>query len=174
MSLSKIPCFLALLLTTACAREVAPRAVEDAYAIRTDRVTYALQTGEFGPELTIVSRFQAPKNAAVYLVNCNGVFAWRLQKLVDSGWADAWAPAMDACLSAPIEVPAGGTLAGSHLIRPGAGAILYPSGTSQELGVGTYRLVWDGVLTSFSADRHPFGEDLALEQRMSNPFAVRK
>jgi hypothetical protein len=38
---------------------------------------------------------------------------------------------------------------------------------------GVYRLRWDQALSSFDPDRHPFGEELPLEFRVSNEFVLK-
>lgn len=156
----------------ACARPTDHPSEEPEAPIHTERNSYRFSAGEFGPELTIVARFMAGTDGPVYIVNCNGAFSWRLQKLVDDAWVDAWAASLDACLSSPIIVPAGGSHTSTHLIRPRAGAVLNPSGSQDEVGTGTYRIVWDGVLRSFDPGHRPFGKEVPLDQRVSNPFSV--
>jgi len=140
--------------------------------IRTDRSAYTVGSGQFGPELKIVSTLRAPADRAVYVVNCNGAISPGLQRRAGDTWVDAWIAATDACLSAPIVIPPGGTHTAELLIRPGAGAVLYPRPNNDTLEPGTYRVVWHGALTSFDANTRPFGPDLPLEQRVSAPFTI--
>lgn len=143
----------------------AAQAVPQLTPARTDEPVYSFAPGQFGPELRIRSTFTAPADTALHLANCNGAFSWRLQKVSGQDWADAWSPAMDACLSAPILIPPSGTHTGTHLVRPGAGArLLAPSGEN-ELDEGTYRLVWDGLSRAK-------GGAVPLASRLSNTFKV--
>ncbi|HEX8411038.1 MAG TPA: hypothetical protein VF883_19405 [Thermoanaerobaculia bacterium] len=131
--------------------------------IRTDRSAYIVGSGEFGPELKIISTLRAPADRAVHVANCNGAIAPGLQRRIDDQgdgtWVDAWIAATDACASSPIVIPAGGTHTAELLIRPGAGAVTYPRPNNDALESGTYRVVWHGT-------------DLPLEQRVSAPFTI--
>lgn len=127
--------------------------------IRTDRSAYIVGSGQFGPELKIVSTLRAPADRAVRIANCNGAITPGLQRRVNDAWVDAWIAATDACASAPIVIPAGGTHTAELLIRPGAGAVTYPRPNPDALESGTYRVVWHGT-------------DIPLEQRVSAPFTI--
>jgi hypothetical protein len=134
-------------------------------AVVADAGLYRFTPGDFGPELLIASTFTAPAHVDVDIANCNGAFSWRLQQRVGDEWVDAWVPAMDACLSAPLQVAAGQTHAATHLVRDGAGAALRPAADGVPLHDGTYRLVWDGVASAG-------GETLDPSLRTSAPFEV--
>lgn len=127
--------------------------------IRTDRSAYIVGSGQFGPELKIISMLRAPADRAVHIANCSGAIAPGLQRRVNDTWVDAWIAATDACASAPIVIPPGGTHTAELLIRPGAGAVTYPRPNSDALESGTYRVVWHGT-------------DIPLEQRVSAPFTI--
>lgn len=72
------------------------------------------------------------------------------------------------CLSEPIVVPAGGSRADVteiYLHRQDSERMpLFNPSVDID---GTYRLVWENLLRTYSADRYPFGEELRLEQRVS-------
>ena len=140
--------------------------------VRTDRTRYVLAEGPFGPETTIVTTFRAPADRRVYLVNCNGAFALGLQRLDGDRWVDAWGAEMNACLSAPIVIPAGRQHSGTMTVASGADAVVSGRRTERRIVSGTYRAVWYGVLTSFDFKRRPFGDELPLEQRSSAPFVI--
>ncbi len=131
----------------------------------TDSERYVFRPGDFGPELTITSRFQAPDDTSVDLANCNGASSWRLQKLEANGWVEAWLPAVDACRSVPVAISRNGSRPGSHLVRRGAGSALQPGTDGRELADGTYRLVWEGLTTAS-------GIDVDASQRTSNQFVI--
>ncbi len=140
--------------------------------IRTDRERYVFRYGFFGPEITIVSTFRAPKERPLYVVNCNGAMSYGLQRLVDGKWINAWGAVTNACLSEPIVIAAGSERTEPIILRPGVGAVIYPREDRKLIEAGTYRVVWHGVLTSFDFNARPFGDELPLEQRASAPFLV--
>jgi hypothetical protein len=152
----------ALLVIQACTSASAP--------IRTEREGFIYRAGQFGEEIVIGGRFTAP--ADVYIVNCNGAIGWGLQRKVDERWVDAWIVATDACLSAPIAIRKGSVHPYSHLVRGGGGAVVHPEKRQGVVDPGTYRIVWYGVLRSFDRDARPFGEEMPLEERVSNEFSI--
>jgi hypothetical protein len=171
-----------LVLLGACTRRVEPPPVRapapaeksvtaPAAPIRTDRSHYVLTNGPRGREATIVSTFRAPDAHPVYIVNCNGALSASLQRKVGDEWVYAWTVAMNACLSPPLVVPAGGEQTSSIHLHENAGGVPYPRGAKM-IESGTYRVIWTGVLTSFDADERGFGPELPLEQRISEPITI--
>ena len=140
--------------------------------ISTDRTRYVMDEGPFGPETTIATRFKAPPDTTVYIVNCNGAFSPGLQRLVDETWVDVWAAEVNGCLSIPIVVPPGGTHEGTMTVDSGADARVDSRKSERGIGSGTYRAVWYGLYTSFDGNARPFGEELPVEQRVSAPFEI--
>jgi hypothetical protein len=139
--------------------------------VRTDRTRYVLTNGPQGLEATIVSTLRAPANTTLYILNCNGAKSVTLQRLVSGAWVWSWTVAMNACLSPPIVVPAGGEHSASVYVHERSGGVSYPAGAKM-IESGTYRIVWTGVLTSFDANREGFGPELPLELRVSAPFEI--
>lgn len=146
--------------------------------IRTDADRYLLHPRQVGQiathQATIVSRFTAPRDTTVYILHCNGAIAWGLQRLDEGVWRDAWVATTNGCLSAPKVVRAGeahvetlGVVSRTDVPNPG-------SFIQHEVQPGTYRVVWYQVLTSFDLDARPFGPELGLEQRVSQPFEIEK
>jgi hypothetical protein len=140
--------------------------------VRIDRERYVFRYGFFGPEITIVSTFRAPKERPVYIVNCNGAMSYGLQRLVDGKWIESWGAVTNSCLSEPIVIAAGGERSETIILRPGVGAVIYPREDRKVIEAGTYRVVWHGVLFSFDFNARPFGDALPVEQRASAPFVV--
>ena len=140
--------------------------------VRTDRARYVMGEGPFGPETKIVTTFTAPKDKPLYLMNCNGQFSIGLQRLEGERWVYAWSVEMNACLSEPIVIPAGGTRAGSMTVASGVDALVSSRRTERKVGAGTYRAAWHGLYTSFDVKARPWGEELPLEQRVSAPFTI--
>lgn len=173
------PALFAILLV-ACTEVPSPEAPKKtvplpetpASPLRTDSSRYAFRHGFHGPELTIVSTLQAPKDRTLYVTNCNGAMSNGLQRRVDGQWVMAWGAATNACLSEPIVIPAGGQRTEPITLRPGAGAVIHPEDDSQLIAPGTYRVVWHGVYTTYDANARPFGNELPLGQRASAPILI--
>jgi hypothetical protein len=166
--------FAWILLLVACASEVEPPPPPPptpVFApIRTDQSHYAFRHAFFGPETTIVATLHARQN--LYVVNCNGAIMAGMQRLVGGKWVQAWGAVTNACLSEPIVIAAGKTHTDPIILRPGAGAVIYPKEARQLIEPGTYRVVWHGVLTSFDFRARPLGPEVPVEQRASAPFVI--
>ncbi|MDQ3281739.1 MAG: hypothetical protein M3Q69_10030 [Acidobacteriota bacterium] len=139
--------------------------------IRTDRTHYVLTNGPQGPEATIVATLHAPPDRTLYILNCNRASSATLQRKVGEEWVYAWTIAMNACVSPPIIVPAGGEHTAQIYLHERAGGVSYPPGAKM-LESGTYRVVWTGVLTAFDANVPGNGPELPLEQRVSAPITI--
>ena len=148
----------ALLALTAAACVAAATA-----PIATDRERYVFRDGPYGPEVTIVTRFTAPRDGDVFIVNCNGAMTTGLQRFEQGKWVNVWVAETNGCLSAPIVVRAGQerTETMTVISRP-----------HQPVAPGAYRVVWHNVLTSFDRDARPFGSDLPVEHRASAPVVL--
>ncbi|MFL6246903.1 MAG: hypothetical protein ACJ74H_12810 [Thermoanaerobaculia bacterium] len=157
-----------LLILGACEREQTPPPVRAAVVkrapVETDRARYVFHEGPFGPETTIVSTYTAPANHDVYLLNCNGAFAVGLQRPNGDRWEHVWAPAMSACMSAPIVIRAGESRQATIVVTPRR--------MDAKIDTGTYRVVWHGLLGSYDPNASPPGLDLPIEQRVSAPIHI--
>jgi hypothetical protein len=171
-----------ILMLVACSRRVEAPRVETptpvkaaisspAAPIRTDRSHYVLTNGPQGPETTIVATLRAPADRALYIVNCNGATGVTLQRKVGEEWVWAWVISMNACLSPPIVVRAGGEHTAGIYVHERSGGVVYPNG-GRMIESGTYRVVWTGVLTAFDPNARGFGPELPLEQRVSAPITI--
>jgi len=155
-----------------------PRAPERSAAavkrapVETDRPRYVLQEGPFGPETTIVSKYTAPTEHDVYLLNCNGAFAVGLQRPNGDQWEHVWAPGMNACMSAPIVIHAGQSRDATIVVESGVDAAVSSRSTETKIATGTYRVVWHGLLGSYDPNASPPGTDLPIEQRVSAPIFI--
>ena len=79
---------------------------------------------------------------------------------------------MPLCLSPPIIIAAGQAYQGTLQLFAGLPTNnVYPKFDTPQIS-GQYRLLWSGLLSSYDADAHPFGESLPLEQRISNSFRL--
>lgn len=136
----------------------------------TDRQRYKMYEGPYGPEVAIETTFRAPAEHDAYVLNCNGSFPIGLQRPVGNDWEHVWAPAMAACMSEPIVVPAGKTLQKTLVVESGAGGVISSRVMEREIVSGTYRVVWHGVLAAYDPNTSPPGPHLPLEKRVSAPF----
>lgn len=161
---------IAVVVASACDTGTGPPA-DGELLLRTDSDSYVLQSDAFGLGVDIPYAFENRTGGAVYLVNCNGAFAYRLERWEDGGWSFAWGPVLPECLSPPIVIAHGTSFADTARVWGG-----FPSGnvyprwdTSNPTGL--YRIVWIDALTSFQ-DHLPFGEQIPLEYRVSNVFRL--
>lgn len=140
--------------------------------IQTDKSEYKAAISDGIVEFEIPHTFTNQRKGTVYIVNCNNAFALKLQKRAGNGWVDALGFVIPQCLSPAIEIGEGESFV--HTIRVQAGL---PSGDVEpkfevDEVEGTYRIVWIDVLKSFNSDTYPFGEQIPLDQRVSNAFEV--
>ncbi len=164
---------LALFLAACAAPEdLDPEPGRMAAPITTDLERYALGEGPFGPEVRIATTFTAPADTTVYLMNCNEAFSTGLQRQEGGGWVDAWVAETNSCLSPPIVISPGEKHSGVLTVASGADAEVDSRRTAGRIDAGTYRAVWHGLYTSFDPNARPFGEELPLELRVSEPFAI--
>jgi hypothetical protein len=142
--------------------------------IQTESLEYQFQPDWIGLRVEIPYVFTNRTGRRVYLVNCNGAFALHLERENEGAWRSAWGPALEDCLSPPIVIRRNATFADTLRVwgaPPG-------SNTRPQFDVndpsGTYRIVWDHALSSFQADRYPFGPQIPLDARISNRFTIRR
>ncbi len=161
-----------LLCASACDTYTGPDR-EDEHPIQTDALLYDLDSDGFGLRVDIPYTFTNRSDGAVYLVNCNGGFGLHLDREGDDGWQLAWSPVLNLCLSPPIVIERNATYIDTLRVRAGEyGSNNYPQFDVED-PAGTYRIVWTAALSSFDANASPFGEQIPLEQRISNRFALR-
>jgi len=112
------------------------------------------------------------RSDSVYVVNCGGATAVKLERLVGGQWRSAYEPPVFNCVSQPIVVAPGATRRFTLLIGAGvAGSTIEPKWPFADVD-GTYRIVWGQFLSSYREDRQPRGDALPLEQRLSNRFRL--
>ena len=161
---------LLLAASLACIELAAPS--DGPAPIRTDAVEYKLQAGPTGYTATIDFVFTNPRQASVYIVNCNGIAPPTLEKFVHGAWVRAWSGIVPECLSPPIVISGGGQYHRAlHVFAGYPATNSYPKFETPGID-GEYRMVWTYVLGSFDVQTYPFGEQLPLEQRISNPFTL--
>ncbi len=141
-------------------------------AFQTDASAYVLAATAIGYDGTIGFVFTNPNATPAYIVNCQGATSLRLEKRVGPAWVAAWTPAVNACLSPPIVVLPGAEYRG--VVRVLDCSFLSNCGPKFAVAdiPGEYRLVWNSVLSSYDHRGYPFGDPLALEQRISNTFRI--
>lgn len=139
--------------------------------IQTGQVSYTLVASGDGLEAKIDYVFTNLTEGRVYLVNCNGGFALALERQDGDAWKQVWAPLLLGCLSAPIVIERGATLADTIRVwgaPPGANA---DPRFDRDDPSGVYRIVWINALSSFQ-DHLPFGPQIPEEYRISNSFLL--
>jgi hypothetical protein len=141
--------------------------------IVTDRTSYTLQRGSHGWETEIVFEYTNATERTISLLNCNGSFALRLEKLDAGEWVSAWGPPIPMCLSRPIEIARGDRYATTLSVFGGfPGTNTYPQFQVEPVD-GTYRLVIESAYWGYDHDGPPWGEQVPLEERVSHTFEIR-
>ena len=80
---------------------------------------------------------------------------------------------MNACLSAPIVVPAGASWVDTMGIVSRTDVAPGLHGTVRHgIEPGVYRIVLHGALTAFDIDNPPFGAELSVDRRVSGPITI--
>lgn len=170
---------LALAITAAatlagCGTATGPHSLDDPL-IRTDSAEYTLESTDRSWSVEIPYTFFNRTGEDVYLTNCHGGFALRLDRWdEDAGeWVVAWAPVLLLCLSPPIVIRAGDAyqdtvrLFAVHPDEKGG-----PKFQADEVG-GTYRIVWIAASHGY-VEGDGGGGPIPLEHRVSNPFVLRE
>jgi len=124
-------------------------------------------------EVQIPYSFTNRTGSKVYLENCRGSFSIFLQTKEDGEWSYTWSPVLPACLSPPIVIEPGEVYA-TILDLGGctSGGSCGPTLDLARVTSAPARIVWGTGLSSYDADRHPFGELIPLEERVSNSFRL--
>jgi hypothetical protein len=140
--------------------------------IQTDREIYTLDWDGAWYRTMVRYTFLNRTGHEVFIVNCNGAFALRLERWTGSRWLPAWSPVLPDCLSPPIEIATGEhrefTL---EVVGARPSGNHYPQ-FDQATPSGWYRIVWMSALSSFQTS-YPFGPEIGAEHRYSNPFRLR-
>ncbi len=140
--------------------------------IQTNSASYVLVSEEGWVTADIAYTFHNRTGGTVYLVNCLGGFALRLERWEGGSWRSVWSPALSACLSDPIVIEPGLVFSDALSV---VGALPATSGFPQFDAAppdGTYRIVWEAALSSYQPQL-PFGDPLPRASRTSNPFTLR-
>ena len=110
----------------------------------------------------------------VSVVNCNGHVVMNLEKRVGEGWEPVWHGMTNACLSPPLVIAPGDSLAGRIEVSgadPGHPSL--PVFETAELD-GEFRLAWYQPRLRYDAERGNLGDTLALADRVTTPFRLRR
>lgn len=159
--------------TVAIIQEQVPPPPRDVGApVQTDSLGYTLQPDTRGYRATIAFAFTNRTNRPVYvLTNVLGPNPPGLQKLVDSMWVEAWSTIVPFRSGRPIMVRPGEVYRDTLRLITAYASNAYPRFRVPEIP-GVYRLVLFEVLSSFDAQRPPVGDNLPLDQRISNRFTL--
>ena len=162
---------VSLLIVVLGCRSTTGPSDDSPHLLQTEEVRYQLRPDWVGLAVDIPYVFENRTGAPVYLVNCNGAFPLRLERLEGAGWIPAWGPGINHCLSHPIIIDAGAVFPDTLRVW---GAL--PGGdVGPQFDVsdptGTYRIVWMAALSSFQ-NHLPFGPEIPLAHRISNSFLL--
>lgn len=139
--------------------------------IQTNQTSYMLSWDGQSLTTTIGYVFTNRTGGTVYLPNCQGEFDVELERAGSASWNVAWAPVIPACLSPPIVIKAGATVADTLLVTGGLpGSNVGPQFDRADPS-GTYRLVWTQALSSYDPSTG-FGRIEPGEDRVSNSFEL--
>lgn len=139
---------------------------------QTDSMSYGLVRTSQEYQGRIEMQYTNRRSDSVYVANCGGATAVKLERLVAGQWRTAYEPLVFNCFSQPIVIAPGATRRFTLLIGAGVpGSAVEPRWPYADVD-GTYRVVWGQFLTSYREDRSPKGDALPLDQRLSNRFRV--
>jgi hypothetical protein len=173
-----------LLVTVACGRDLAdvqrpvqPGPVEtptrdvDAW-FQTDSLSYTLSNdGMYTAKITV--EFTNKTAATTYVANCNGISAWRLEKLTNGQWNGVWTAIIPSCASRPIAVAPNAIYKPAVQFYAGLpGTNVVPKFDTYPID-GIYRMVWTSGPSLTLVDTFSTDNLLPLSQRTSNVFALR-
>jgi len=141
-------------------------------AFQTDSLTHGLVRTAQEYQGRVEMQYTNRRNDTVYVANCGGATAVKLERLVAGQWRSAYEPPVFNCFSQPIVVAPGAARRFTLLIGAGVpGSPVEPRWPFTDVD-GTYRIVWGQFLSSYREDRQPRGETLPLDQRLSNRFRL--
>lgn len=140
--------------------------------IQTERLQYELQRTDDAVQADISYTFTNKTETPVFIVNCNGSTAVRLEKRVEGQWTVAWGNIVPACLSPPIVVDAGESVTRTLFVYGGDPGCSCAPKFSVEDREGIYRIVLTNVLESFDEDAYRFGPTAPKRYRVSNAFQL--
>ncbi len=166
-----------MVLSTVGCESMSPPEVEDT-ALVTDGTSFRLEEwgsvrGNLWYRADIPYSFTNRTGSKVYLPNCNGGIHLRLEMEGMIGeWVHVWGPVLLACQGPPIVIEPGevyrrtlgviGCLDGNC----GPRLVLPPTAATP------VRILWEGALSSYDEDERPYGEQIPLEERVSNRFTL--
>lgn len=142
--------------------------------LQTDTLAYELVEDEAGFRTTIPYTYRNETGGAVYLANCNGDVRPLLEMDRNGFWFPAWEPFRTDCLSPPVVIGPGETYADTlHLRGAPPASNLLPVFVFPEIQ-GVYRMVWFQAHAALDSTTLQPSDPLPLEQRVSNPFVLRR
>lgn len=139
---------------------------------QTDSLSYGMVRTAQEYQGRVEMQYTNRRRDTVYVANCGGATAVKLERFVAGQWRTAYEPPVFNCFSQPIVITPGATRRFTLLIGAGVpGGTVEPRWPYTDVD-GTYRVVWGQFLSSYREDRQPRGDALPLDQRISNRFRV--
>jgi hypothetical protein len=141
-------------------------------SIRSDRETYVVERTELGYRIDLPFTLRNEGDVTVYVANCADVMASRLEKRVGDSWVTTLTPPVPTCLSIPTPIRPGETLSNTvHLFAAYPENAVLPK--LQVEGIeGTYRVVFEWIITSPDDPPRKRQTILPESQRASNTFRL--
>jgi hypothetical protein len=181
LELSAVAC---LMFTAACDATPGDRAADTTNSARasdnskerppilTSASEYALKRDGVLLSVPIAIRFTNQSADTLYLVNCNGAITPEYQKLEGTTWKSHLQTMTNACLSTPIVIAPGATLA-RDLILGGAlpGNNAGPAFATSDVA-GRYRIVMRNVRWHYDLDKPQLGDTVPMRYLLSNEFTL--
>jgi hypothetical protein len=141
--------------------------------LQTDSAVYHVVATDRGHEFQVALSYTNATRDRVYVGTCHRPDPPVLQKLEEGVWVTAWAPPVLSCLGPPLVIESSQVHEFDlHVVgytRPST----YPRFLISPIS-GTYRFVWR-VLGTWTPDGPGgLGQELPLEQRISNTFQIKE
>jgi len=170
-------CAAAMVLSSFGCEATTPPEVEDT-ALVTDGTSFPFEKknslGHVWYRAEIPYSFTNRTGSNVYLLNCRGGFAVRLQVEEAGHWAHYWSPVILACLSPPIVIEPDEVYETTvNVVGCTSGGNCAPRLTLPSSASTRYRIMWGDGRSSYDHDGPPWGDLIPLEERVSNSFTLR-
>ena len=163
---------LALLTSTGCGDPAGPSDDPNA-PVQTSATSYSLEFDGFMDRVSIPWEFTNHLSSPVFFVNCGGAIQVTVERHMKGRWARAWTGIYPDCLSDPIRVDPGESIARSlGLIAPRPGSNVYPQFEEGTEPPGTYRIVLTSAVTQYDEEGPSLGHEVPPEFLRSNSFRI--
>lgn len=163
-----------VLAAVAACGEPAPPGRDGDALMQTSALRYELERDELGYRVTIPWVFHNETGDTVWVPNCDGDVRPLLQVERNGAWFDAWTPFADDCVSPPLVIEPGDSVADTLRVFGGpAGSNLVPAFAFEDVD-GVYRLLWHRALSAWDGETVDPAAALRTARRVSNRFLLER